>query len=125
MPVIPAVAGGVLVDGDHISPAVVVRGRRGDPVEMRAVVAVPADHLQSRRKRILPELRDPEAAAGIEAEVGRLGHHRFRQHQVDHEVVRRLHLAKRILGRQLAAVHETFRLRQHAVGLAKLVEGRA
>ena len=123
--VVSAVAGGVLVDGDQIAPAVVTRGSRGHLVVMRAVVAVPADHLESRGKRVLPELGDPEAAAGIEAEVRRLRHQRFRQHQIHHQIVRRLHLPKRIQGRQLGAVHEPFRLRQHAVGLAKLVEGRA
>ena len=123
--IVSAVAGGVLVNGDHIAPAVVMRGRRRHLVVMRAVVAVPADHLHARGERVLPELGDPEAPAGVEAEVGRLCHQRFRQHQFHHQIVRRLHLPKRIQGWQLAAVNEPFRLRQHPVGLAKLVEGRA
>ena len=75
--IIDAVVLGRFVDGDDVGATVMVGRSRGDAVIVRAVIFVAADHADARRVRILPILRHPEAAAGIEAEVGRLGNKRL------------------------------------------------
>ena len=77
--VVDTVVLGRLVDGDDVGAAVMVGRSRGDAVVVRAVILIAADHVHACGIRILPILRDPEAAAGIEAEVGRLGNERLGQ----------------------------------------------
>ena len=77
--VVDTVVLGRLVDGDDVGAAVMVGRSRGDAVVVRAVILIAADHVDACGIRILPILRDPEAAAGIEAEVSRLGNERLGQ----------------------------------------------
>ena len=117
--VVDAVVLGRLVDGDDISATVVVGRSRGDAVVVRSVILIAADHVNARRVRILAILRNPEAAAGVEAEVGRLGDERLGQQQVDREIRRRTHLRIGVGWRKLRTV-ELFGATQHAVRFAEL-----
>jgi hypothetical protein len=77
-----AVTVGVLVNGNDITSAIVIRRSGWDAVEGRAVILVAADHLEAGGIRILAVLRDPKATPGVETEVSRLRDHRFVQEQV-------------------------------------------
>jgi hypothetical protein len=119
--VVDAVVLGRLVDGDDVGAAVVVGRSRGNAVVVRAVILIAADHVDACGIRVLPILRDPEAAAGVEAEVGRLGDERLGQQQVDREIRRRTHLRIGVGRRKLRAV-ELFGATEHAVRFAELRE---
>ena len=111
------------VDGDDVGALVVMGRRRRDAVVMRAVILVAADHVHAGGVRILAVLRDPEAAAGVEAEVRRLGDLRLGQQEVDRQVRRRAHL-RISLGRGERRTMELLGAAEDAVRLAELRERR-
>ena len=87
MAVEDAVAVGVLVDGDLVLAAEVMRRRRRDLVVHGPPDAIVADHLQPGGIGILQVLHDPEPAALVEVDGDRLPDDRLGQHQLELEVV--------------------------------------
>ena len=112
-----AVAIRVLMHGDDVAPAIVVRRRGRDAVEARTVEAVAAHHLQAGGKRILAVLRDPHAPAFVEADVRRLRDQRLAQDQVRREIGRRLHLRERLGGRDANPRHRLRRRERRGGGV--------
>ena len=78
-----AVAIGILVNGDPVVTAVMLRWRWRDlVVGGMELVAADVHNPQARGIRILDELHDPEPAAFVKAQVQRLGHHGFLEHRL-------------------------------------------
>ena len=123
VPVVHAVAVGVLVDRDDVGAAVVAgRGRR-HLVVVGAIIFVAAEHLQAGGVGVLTILGDPEAAASVEAEVGRLRHQRLAQQEVGREVGGGPHLGGGFHGRELGSV-DLLGASEHAAGFLEPIERR-
>ena len=111
------------VDRDDIGATVMIGRSRRNVVVVGPVIFIAADHTDARGIGILAILRHPEAAAGVEAEVRRLGDLRFRQQQIDSEVRRRTHLRIGVGRRKRLAV-ELFGATEHPVRLTEHGERR-
>ena len=121
MLVVDAVVLRRFMDRDDVGPLIVMGRSRRDAVVVRAIILVAADHVHAGRVRILPILRDPKPAAGVETEVGRLGDLRLGQQEVDSQIGRRAHLGVGVGRRQRGAV-ELLGAAEDAVGFAELGE---
>ena len=121
MLVVDAVVLRRFMDRDDVGPLIVMGRSRGDAVVVRAIILVAADHVHAGRVRILPILRDPESAAGVEAEVRRLGDLRLGQQEVDRQIRSRAHLGIRV-GRRERGAMELLGAAEDAVRFAELRE---
>jgi hypothetical protein len=121
-----AVAVAILEDGDPVGAAEVARGRRRYPVEFRADVLVVGGDREAGGKRILQVLDDPEAAAGVEAQIDWLADGGFAGDKFDDVAFGQDHaahafrgwqhggLAGEILAARLEVAHEVRDLRREA-----------
>src|SRR5688572_13669604 len=77
-----------------------VRRWRGHTIVHRAVIGIAADHLEPGGIRILTVLRDPRAAALVEAEMRALGNVRLGEQQIDLQIVRGFEFGVRLVRRE-------------------------
>ena len=114
VPVVDAVAIGILVDRDLILAAEMVGRGRGDLVVDGPPDPVVADHPQARGKRILQVLHHPEPPAFVEVDRDRLPDDRLGQDELELEVVGDLEAGQGRAGRErrLAAFKRDVGLRR-------------